>query len=307
MSPESETLVAEPTSSGARPPVALVLVVGVVAISFAAIFFKKSQPTNPLVASAIRLLFAATLLSPWVIRGWRRGTFDGVQVRHAAGGGLAYSVHFGAWVASLGMTSVTASVTAVTASPLLLALVGLVTGKDAPTRRLWVSLGLAVAGLTVVAVHDAGGSEGALLGDALALLGAAAMAMYLLIGRRLGSQLDVMAYTGVATFVGGTTLTVACLVGGIPLEASSDEAVFYLALAALVPQLIGHTSLTWALRHTTPARVGTATLGEPVGSTLLAWLWLGESVALTVVVGCVITLGAVALALSGPPSSSDVR
>ncbi len=295
----SSALADESATWQRRPPVVVVLVVGVAAISFAAIFFKKSQPTHPMVASAIRLLFAALLLSPWVIAAWRRRSLDGVQVRHAAGAGLAYAVHFGAWVASLGMTSVTASVTAVTASPLLLAMVGLVTGRDAPTGRLWAALGLAVAGLTVVAMHDASGGDGALLGDGLALVGAAAMAAYLLIGRRLGARLDVMAFTGVATFVGGVTLALACLLMGVELTPSSDEALLYLALAALVPQLVGHTALTWALRHTTPARVGMATLGEPVGSTLLAWLWLGEAVSPTVLLGCGVTLSAVALALSG--------
>ena len=288
-----------PDSRASRPPVVTVLVIGVIAISFAAIFFKKSQPTHPLVASAIRLLFAATLLSPWLVRALRRGTFDRRQFKHAMGGGVAYAVHFGAWVASLGLTSVTASVTAVTASPLLLALVGLVTKKDAPDRRLWLALATAVVGLTVVAVNDAGGQQGALLGDFLALLGAAAMAAYLLIARPLGSRLDVMAYAAVATAVGGGVLLVACLVVGIELRASSHEAVIYLALAALLPQLVGHTALTWALRHTTPARVGMSTLGEPVGSTLLAWLWLGETVDPVVVVGCSLTLIAVGMALSG--------
>ena len=48
------------------------------------------------------------------------------------------------------------------------------------------------------------------------------MAAYLLIGRRLGSRLDVMAYTGVATLVGGVVLTATRLVNAIPSVVASD-------------------------------------------------------------------------------------
>jgi len=56
--------------------------------------------------------------------------------------------------------------------------------------------------------------------------------------------------------------------------------------------------LTWALRHTLPTTVGLATLGEPVGATTLAWLWLGEAIAPWTAAGCGLTLLGVGLALS---------
>lgn len=64
-----------------------------------------------------------------------------------------------------------------------------------------------------------------------------------------------------------------------------------------MPQLVGHNLLTWALRHATPTAVGIATVGEPVGSTLLAWLWLGERVGQLAGAGAVVTLLAVLLSL----------
>ena len=63
---------------------------------------------------------------------------------------------------------------------------------------------------------------------------------------------------------------------------------------------MGHGLLTWSLRHTTPTVVALAILGEPVGSTLLAWAWLGEAAPAVVLVGCGVVLAALVLALSGP-------
>ena len=60
---------------------------------------------------------------------------------------------------------------------------------------------------------------------------------------------------------------------------------------------MGHTLLTWTLRHTGPTVVGMATVGEPVGASLLGYLVLGEAVGPWAAVGCGITLFAVVLAL----------
>jgi hypothetical protein len=53
------------------------LVVGVVALSFAAPFFRKAAPTHPLAASAIRLACAALLLAPFVLRAARTAPTTG--------------------------------------------------------------------------------------------------------------------------------------------------------------------------------------------------------------------------------------
>jgi len=274
------------------------LALAVSAISCAAILFKLAAPTHPLVAAGTRLAIAALLLSPVVVRAARSGRLGAREARAGALAGLFYAVHFGAWVSSLALTSVAASVTLVTATPLLLAVTALVTGRDRPSRRHWLALGMAIAGLGLVGAHDLALSGQALAGDALALLGCAAMAAYLWSARRLGDRLDVLAFGGVATAVGAVTLFGAAAITGV-LALPCPSALGWLALAALVPQLVGHTLLTWALRHARPTVVGLATVGEPVGSTALAWWIFGERVAPLVALGCAVTLGAVVFALRG--------
>ena len=78
-------------------------------------------------------------------------------------------------------------------------------------------------------------------------------------------------------------------------------------LAALLPQLVGHTLLTWSVRHVRPTVVGMATVGEPVGAAILASVWPGieEAIAPQLAVGCAVTLAAVLLALWQPVASSE--
>lgn len=278
--------------------VAALVALGVTAISFAAILLRLAAPTHPVVKAGWRLLLAAVALAPFVVRGAVRGSFDARQARAAVLGGGLYALHFGTWIASLDWTSIASSVTLVTSTPLLLGLVGTLRGRDAPGPAMWVALALAAVGVVVIAGGDLRlGSPRALAGDGLALAGAAAMAAYLLLARRVGERLEVLAYGGVAAGVGGLLLLVVAAASGLGPWPDSAASLGWLLLAALIPQLVGHTALTRLLRETTPTVVGVATLGEPVGATLLGWWILGETVSPPVLAGCAVTLAGVALAV----------
>ena len=278
----------------------MALFVGVCCISFAAVFFRKAAPTHPLASAGLRLAVAAVLLLPFVIRARLKGTLSRRLVGSAIVAGAFYGLHFGSWVASLDLTSVAASVTLVTSTPLLLAIVSLATGRDRPDRRLWFAIVLATVGVAVIGAHDVSTSESSLAGDLLALLGAGAMVGYLLTGRRLGDDMDVWVFSGIACGVGAALLLAVALASGVSLAPASADALLFIVLAALVPQLVGHTALTWSLRYTRPTVVGMATVGEPVGATFLGWVWLGEGVSTPVLVGSVVTITAVVVAIREP-------
>lgn len=277
---------------------ALALVFAVMALSFAAIFFRLAAPAHPLVIAGTRLGLAGIVLSPWTIAAIRRGALRGPKLRGAVFAGGAYAVHFGTWVTSLTLTSVAASVTLVTATPLLLAVFAIATGRDRPLARHWIALGVALVGVAVIGGGDFANPD-ALFGDALAFAGAVAMAGYMLLARKYAIDVDPLAFTGVAAAVAGVLLLGSALAIGVPIEFPSLASFGFVALSTLVPQLIGHNLLTYALRHTRPTVVGLSTVGEPVGSTLLGWLLLDHVPGLVVLIGCAITASAVVLSLTG--------
>ena len=51
-----------------------------------------------------------------------------------------------------------------------------------------------------------------------------------------------------------------------------------MVLLAIVPQLIGHTSINWALKHIKTSMVAITILGEPVGATILAYMFFNEMI-----------------------------
>jgi drug/metabolite transporter (DMT)-like permease len=124
-----------------------------------------------------------------------------------------------------------------------------------------------------------------------------AMAAFLLLVRKMGPELDPVAFSGLACGSGAALLLGTAAALGIPLEVASNEALGYLVLAALIPQLVGHLILTWALRYTTPTVVALGVTCEPVAATVLGVLLLSQQPSLLAGVGCSVTVGAVVLAI----------
>lgn len=70
----------------------------------------------------------------------------------------------------------------------------------------------------------------------------------------------------------------------------------WIFLLAAVPQLIGHSTYNWALRYLPAAFVAVTTLGEPIGSAILAFFLLNEAPAIATVIGGILILFGIYLA-----------
>jgi drug/metabolite transporter (DMT)-like permease len=85
------------------------------------------------------------------------------------------------------------------------------------------------------------------------------------------------AYTTLCYSVAGATLLVVCLVGRQAVV--GYPAATWLTLLGLTagPQLLGHTLVNRVVKTLSPTLISVAILFEIVGSTLLAWLFFGET------------------------------
>ena len=255
----------------------VLLSIGVAAISTAAPLIKLIPEVPSVLVAASRLGFASLILLPL---GWRH--------RHAVGrhqpalvlaAGLCLALHFVSWIASLRYTSVASSVILVTLTPLLLVPAGYLIWGERPTRRLGLGIGLAIGGSVCIAWNDFQLSPPqALYGDLLALGGAVMMAAYLVCGRLIRPSVPLPLYAGLVYACAAVCLWAVCLLSPVSILGYTGSAYLILLLLGLGPQLIGHTVVNWALAYLSPTIVAVILLAEPVGASLLAWLWLGESV-----------------------------
>jgi len=273
-----------------------VLTVALLAISVAAVFIRLADAPGVVVA-AWRMIIASLVLLPITVRALRRTPLRRANAWPTLWAGVLLGVHFAAWISSLSYTTVAASVSLVATTPLWVALMSWAFLRRAPTLTVLLGVLVAVAGGAVIAFGDLIGDGAAstapapLWGDALALIGAIAIAGYLLLGRTAQRRgLGIDAYAGVAYAVAAVVLLpLPAIVGASYLDYPAATFGWILALA-LVPQLIGHTGINFAMRHLDPTRVATATLLEPVGAAVLALLLFAELPSLATAIGAAILL-----------------
>jgi drug/metabolite transporter (DMT)-like permease len=222
------------------------------------------------------------------------------------------ALHFWSWNASIRLTTIAASSVLVNLHPVIVAVISSIWLHERPTRRQWSGIAIAMAGAGIVALADVGSlrdatSGRALLGDALAVLGAVTVALYYLAGRRLRQTLDLWPYVGLVYSACVLTLLVIAGIARIPLAPQPPREILIFTALALGPMLLGHTGMNWALRYL-PAYVVTLTvLGEPVGATLLAAVLPGirEIPSPITLLGGAVVLGGILLALSRGARPAD--
>jgi drug/metabolite transporter (DMT)-like permease len=282
------------------------MVVGVVAISTSPILIRLAA-TPALALAFWRCLAGAAVLAPFARRARAGGLAQGDLARLGAAG-VFLAAHFALWNASLGLTSVGAATTLVSCTPLFVGIGARFLG-EAPGRRTWAGIALATVGAVVIGVSDAiagpvAGARAAtgasgLLGDALAFAGAAAVAVYLLIGRVVRQRLPVSTYAASVYGTAAAVLLPACLLTGSSL--GGYPAGSWLAVAGVVvgPQLLGHTVFNSLLTSVSATVVSVVLLIEPVGATALAWLLFDELPAAGFWVGAPLVLAGSWLAIIG--------
>jgi len=280
--------ITERTSIPSAPPINwqpyVAMLIGVLAVSTAAIFIRLAQADSApsLMLAAARLCVASMALTPIVFSRYRDElkALQAGDVKLMLASGLVLGLHFATWITSLEYTAVVNSVTLVTTSPLWVALLSPLLLGEKLSRWSVAGLILAMAGGVLVSLSGEAGEppnrHDPLLGNGLALVGAAMVAIYFIIGRRLRARLSLIVYIWLVYSTAAVILGVAVALAGLPVAGFSGETYLWIVLMGLVPQLLGHSSFNYALRFLPAAYVSLVILAEPVGSGLLAIIFLDE-------------------------------
>ena len=312
-----------PNNRQPRVPPLLVIGFGILAVSTASIFIRYAQIYAPsLVIAAYRLTIATLVLAPVAFFRYR----SEIRLRKrweivlAFLSGLCLALHFAAWITSLEYTTVTSSVVLVATTPLWVALLSPITLKEPLTRVIWIGMVLVIVGSIIVGLSDtctlnAGTfscptfqdlvTGEAFLGDMLALVGAWMAAGYVLIGRRLRTQMSLVPYIFLVYGVAAVILITIMLVAGYSPWGYPPQAYLWLVLLAIIPQLLGHSTFNWALGFLPAAFVAITLMGEPIGSTVLAYVLLKETPTAVKIFGAILILAGIFVASRGETDKQE--
>jgi drug/metabolite transporter (DMT)-like permease len=272
------------------------LALAVLSISWGSILVRLCA-APPLTIAFLRLLFASLLMAPWGLSAAFRSRTPPRVLAAAAGAGLLLALHFSTWVSSLAHTSIAASTVLVSTQPVFSLLLSWLALRERPSGRTCLAVVIALAGIVLIASADLGFDDDRFLGDLLALAGALFAAAYLVIGRGVRDRMPFPAYLVAVNLSAALVAGLVAALAGAPLLPAQHADLGWLILMALVPHLLGHGALNWAVRHLRAYVANLAVLGEPVLASVYALLIFGEAPPRALYPGALLVGAGVALAV----------
>ncbi len=276
----------------------LIVLIGIIACSSASILIKLCA-APALVIAFYRMTIAS--LFYWGTTVAKKADFSSIsrrELKFTILSGAFLALHFAAWISSLNYTSVASSVVLVQTSPIFVALGSYFFLKERITLKCVSGIVIAVAGGTIIAKFDTSNNSSAFTGNMLALLGAVGASGYFLIGRHIRKTMDILKYVILVYSAAALFLFVTVFIQSPLLFFGYDRHVYLFIVAiALIPQVVGHTSLNWALKYFSATAIAIFTLGETVFASIMAWMLLHESLPFYKISGGIILLTGVVIVL----------
>ena len=264
----------------------LILFSGVFALSTSAIFVKLADAPSG-VTAFYRLFLAALALLPFLLfrkeaRAEVRG-LSGGQWRKIIAAGLFLALHYVMWFESLRFTSIASSTVLVCLQPLFsLALERVILkSKLKPT--------------VIIGFGDFQVSGMSLLGDVLAFLAAGVISCYFFIGQTVRQEVSAVTYSVLSYLASAVALAAYTILQGNPFVGYTEETWRAFLGLALLSTIGGQFVFNLLLKKLPASAVTMSILGEPIGTCILAYLFLHESISLQQLVGIVVIIGGLSI------------
>ncbi|NQV14045.1 DMT family transporter [bacterium] len=268
--------------------VLIVLIFGLLGVSFGAPLARFVPELAAITIAFWRMAGASGLL--WGYTAVKRqGSLDRSKFLSIVIAGIFLALHFACFYSAVKLAPIANATLFATLAPIFtLIYERFVLKRKLPTGAL-VGLWLAIGGAVVVQGTGLKIGPEETLGNLYALASSVFMSVVLIIAERIRSTTSNTQYTRWLYLFAALTLGVIALSTGIDLRFSLPDAKWLLGLA-IIPTLIGHNSMSYAVKYLRPTIVGSMPFGEPILATLLAWVLFGEGVGMHVVIGGGITL-----------------
>ena len=269
----------------------LALIMGIICLSFSAMFGKWANAPGPVIGFYRIGLAAIILLPVYVYRQRKYGVkFSKAILLFPLLGGIFTALDHGTWNSSLRYTSAANATLLGNTAPLWVALFAWLIFREKLRGLFWLGLAFALGGAVIVLGSDFIRHPTIGLGDLLALTAGVFYAGYFIVTERGRQKLDTLSYVWLVDVIAAITLLAITL--GLRMPLTGYPTLSYLAFlgAALVSQVGGYLAIVYALGHLPASVVSPTLIGQPVVTALLAIPLLGEALRTEQWVGGIVVL-----------------
>ncbi|MCQ6560051.1 DMT family transporter [Paenibacillus mendelii] len=262
------------------PPVSPIipLLVGMAAISFAPILVRYSDAPVA-VQGMYRMLFTVVLMLPFGLKQLRAIASISVKDWLLLGAaGFFLALHFLLWMASLTYTSIASSTIILSMEPVFVMIGAYFVFKDKPNGFALLGMFIALLGIFFVGSGDVSLSQTAVYGDTLSLLGTLAVAVNMLIAKRILKRVSSYLYSLIVFIITFICFGLYNLALDTPMTGYPAQEWGIFLLLAIVPTVFGHMIFNWLLQYVKATTISMTVLAEPIGASLLGMLLFREMV-----------------------------
>ncbi len=269
----------------------IAVLIAMIAVGIASPLIKLAG-APPIVTSTYRMTLSALMVLPvFLIFGVKElKKYSCNEILALALPAFLLTVHFVLWITSLSYTSVLSSTVLVTTNPIFVPIFSYFLFRERTKKSLIFGIVVAFSGSVLIALASQGKFTGSNLGNALAIFGAMAVSLYLIITRRFRAKFSLIVYIFFVYSFSSIFLILFSILTRQKLFGYSRATYIYLFLVALLPQIIGHTLYNWALKYFSAPFIAVSILGEPVFASLFAFILLNERPLLLEIIGAVIIM-----------------
>ncbi|MCX8095566.1 MAG: DMT family transporter [Caldisericia bacterium] len=248
----------------------ILLFIGILTISFSAIFIKMSEST-PLVIATYRMGISSLILLPIFILKKKKIEREGYLFLLS---GIFLALHFYTWITSLKFTTIMSSTVLVTTNPIFVSIFSYFLFKKRLKIKTFLAIILSIFGIFLMSY--VGEFSANIKGNSLALIGAIFASLYIITNYSLRKKYDLINIIFRVYLISFFVLLSLSLILKENLIYLQKREFFLLFLIALLPQVIGHSIINFSLKFFSPIFISLTILGEPIGATLLGIIFFNE-------------------------------
>lgn len=273
----------------------LALATGILSLGMTAMFVRWANAPGA-VTGFFRLAIATALTAPLFLH--RQHDAPSIPRAHfliPLLGGLFAAGDFALWNTSVLYTTASNATLLGNTAPLWVALAAWLFFRERLRLDFWLGLALTLTGAVFIVGRDFFLHPNLGLGDLMACGAAVFYAAYMLTTQHGRVNLDMFRYWWLASLSASFGLMIISLAMGYSLTGYATQSWLIFLATAIVSQIIGYMSISYALGHLPASVVSPSLIGQPIVTTILAIPLLGEFPGTIQIVGGLIALAGIYL------------
>ena len=267
----------------------ITLIIGILCISVFPILVKLNL-TPGLISAFYRMAFALVILTPIALFFKKFKIPSLPQMALAFLCGILFGSDVAVWNISIQESSATQASLLTNLSPIWVGIATFLWLKPKPKLNFWIGTLIAFLGMGTLVGFQVFSELNFDRAFNFGVLSGIFYAAYLLISKKILTQIDVISFMILSLFASTLYLGIICLITNEPFTGFSSEGWMVLVIQAVVCQLGAWLLISYTTQHMKATTVSLSLLAQAVITAIMAYLFLNEQITLQMVLGGLILL-----------------